>query len=190
MISLTLYLFGVLITLAACGMAAWNDVRAFRIPNLCSLLAILGFLAAWTGVALLSAAGVGGGVPLLGSLSSHLISAGGVFFVTLLLFMSGAVGAGDAKFLSALSLWVPLSGLAAFVFYMSLFGGLMGLATLVLRCWKPFAAPPEGTWLAAAQAGQNRIPYGVAISLGFVAVFLFLGYFDITEITKRVSESV
>jgi prepilin peptidase CpaA len=185
LVSLFLYTFGLMITLGAAVLAAYSDVRSFKIPNMATILVVLGFAVAYSGIMLLP--------PdtewHFGSIGWHLASAGIFFLITLILFATGSIGAGDAKFASALALWPGLMGLTLYVFYMSLIGGLMGLMTLMLRKWKPLRAPPSGTWLAAAQEGHNRIPYGLAIALGFVLTSWVQGYFDITGIIKLVEKS-
>lgn len=182
MISLFLYTFGLMITLGAAGLAAWSDLRSFRIPNIATVLALIGFVLAYTGVLLVP----GDHIPLLHDYRAHLASAGVMFVLTLVLFLSRSIGAGDAKFASALALWPGLMNLTLFVFYMSLIGGLIGVATILLRKFKPFPAVAAGNWIYAAQNGENRIPYGLAIALGFVVTAAMLGLFDITAITNAV----
>lgn len=183
MLSLFLYTFGLVITLGATAMAAWSDVCRFRIPNVVSVLVLAGFAVAYVGASLVPGVDV---VPIFQTLLSHGAAFVLVFVLTLILFATHSIGAGDAKFASALALWVGLQGVALFIFYMSLIGGVMGIATLAVKRWKPFGAVPEGSWLAAAQGGQNRLPYGLAIALGFVLVAGAMGYFNITELTKLV----
>jgi prepilin peptidase CpaA len=182
MISLFLYTFGLLITLGAAALAAWTDLRSFRIPNMATVLALLGFALAYIGVLLVP----GDSLPLMHDIRSHLASAGVMFVLTLALFLARSIGAGDAKFASALALWPGLMGLTIFVFYMSLIGGAMGVATILLRKFKPFPAVATGNWIHAAQNGENRIPYGLAIALGFVMSIVMLGLYDITAITNAV----
>lgn len=182
MLCLFLYTFGLVITFGAVAMAAWNDMRAFRIPNMISGLVVLGFVLAYTGAYLVP----GATVPLFQPLLSHVLAAGVMFALTLVLFAVGSIGAGDAKFASALALWVGVTALPLYIFYMSLVGGLMGIFTLLLKRWKPFRTVREGTWVASAQAGMNRIPYGLAIAIGFFIAVSVLGYLNITEITNVV----
>lgn len=184
MIGLFLYTFGLMITLGAVVLAAATDVRSFRIPNMATALVLFGFGLAYLGVALVSRET--GHMPLLHDIRSHLAAGGVMFLLTLVLFLTRSIGAGDAKFASALALWPGLLGLTLFVFYMSLIGGVMGVATVMLRKFKPFPALPAGNWLSAAQAGENRIPYGLAIGLGFVLTGVVLGLFDITAIINAV----
>ena len=184
-LSLFLYTFGLIITLGSAVMAALNDLRVFKIPNYLSLLALFGFAAAYAGLVLLP----GDSYPLLGSWQSHVASGAAMFVITLILFVTGSIGAGDAKFASALAVWTGIAALPAFVFCMTLIGGLMGIYTLILKRLKPFSSPREGGWIASAQAGQNKIPYGLAIAAGFFIACALSGFFNITEIINSVENS-
>ncbi len=183
LLALTFYLTGLLATLTAAFTAALYDLAAYRIPNILSGVVIAGFLVAYSGFYLTS-----GGAPLwMGSLSAHGLAAGIMFIVTFLLFATRVMGAGDAKLSSALALWLlPHPGLALFVVYTSFFGGGLAVATLFLHRFKPFSGVREGSWIAAAQAGKNRIPYGVAIAGGFTLTLLLAGAFDFTTIINAV----
>lgn len=183
MVSLFLYIFGLLIALGGAALAAVNDVRAYRIPNVASVLAIAGFVIAYSGIYLMP----GAAMLFFHAPLAHVTAAVVMFVLTLAMFAGRLIGAGDAKFASALSLWLSVHpDLMMFVFYTSLIGGVMGLVTLALQRIKPFKTPTAGTWIAAAQEGQNRIPYGLALALGFVLTLAALGYFNITEIINVV----
>jgi prepilin peptidase CpaA len=185
MIGLTLYIFGLFVVAGAALLAAVNDARAFKIPNYLSALAIVGFLASYIGLWVLP------GPPFLvmNIWWMHVASAVIMFFITLVLFGLRAIGAGDAKFASALAIWFgAVQGLPLFIFYTSLFGGVLGILTILLRKYKPFVSPPPGTWVASAQSGQNRVPYGIAISVGFLTTAHTLGYFNFDALFARVTD--
>ncbi len=173
MIGFLFFLFGLLATLGMCGLAAWSDYRGFRIPNLVPVVIVAAFAVAF-GVTTLT----GQRAEVFMPLPSHLGVAFAVLMLTMVLYAFKLFGAGDSKFVSALALWLSLQGLAAFFFYMTLFGGLLGLTSLALRKWKPLKNPTPGTWFAKAQEGHNAVPYGIAIALGAVIAFLFMGYFS------------
>ncbi|MBU6474883.1 MAG: prepilin peptidase [Alphaproteobacteria bacterium] len=145
------------VTLLSCR----SDIRALRIPNAHALVILSCFVPAY--LAMPSA---------FAPLWSHLAAFSLMFAITYLMFYKGLMGGGDSKFASALALWVGLRGLVPFIFYMSLMGGLLGAATLVIRKKKPFRNPPAGSWMAEAQEGKSAVPYGLAISFGaWVAFF-------------------
>jgi prepilin peptidase CpaA len=175
---LFLYLFGFSIALGAALVAALSDVRQFRIPNFISVLVVMGFVLAYMGMLLLPS----DEVLVFGPLKYHLLSGAIMFLLTFGLFAGGVLGAGDAKFASTLALWCGLKTLLIFIFYLSLFGGVLGLITLILARLKPFKNPHPGGWVAMSQMGQRRVPYGVAITAGFILVMLADHRFDIMAI--------
>ena len=61
---------------------------------------------------------------------------------------------------------------------MSVAGGLLGLTALALRKWTPVKEPKENSWVARVQAGESKVPYGVAIALGALASFVEIGYLE------------
>ncbi|MCB1651802.1 MAG: prepilin peptidase [Alphaproteobacteria bacterium] len=119
-----------------------------------------------------------GGDHVFASLSSHLLSALIVFVVTLGMFMAGGLGAADSKLGTSYALWVGLKGLLPFLFYMALAGGVLALIAILLRRFKPCKAPRDGGWIARVQAGESRVPYGIAIVVGALASFVKIGYLD------------
>lgn len=176
MIGFLFFLFGLLVTVGMCGLAAWSDFKGFRIPNLVSIVIIAAFALAY-GVTMLT----GQRAEIFMALPSHLASAGIVFLLTLVMFAFKALGAGDSKFATAVALWVALQSLAMFIVYMTFIGALIALATLALRRWKPLKNPPAGTWLAKAQEGHNAVPYGIAIAGAALICFIDRGYFSLAK---------
>ena len=144
--------------------AAWTDVRGLKIPNLFSLIVLGLFVIAYT-IDFFADMGV------FKHWLHHLTGMGVMFALTLILYAIGALGAGDSKFASACALWGGLSGLPAFLIYMTALGGLLALFALIIQKTKPFKAPRQGSWIAKLQAGESAIPYGVAIAGGVVAMF-------------------
>lgn len=173
MIGLIFFLFGVLVTLGMCAMAAWSDFRGFRIPNLYSLVILGAFVVAF-GVLTFT-----GQAPIMfKSVWSHVAAAVIVLVVTGLLFITKQLGAGDSKFATVIALWVGLQGLVPFLFYMALSGGVIAALSLVFRKHKPFKNPMEGSWIAKAQEGHPSVPYGIALAIGAFAAFIVVGYFS------------
>ncbi|MGB4057755.1 MAG: prepilin peptidase [Alphaproteobacteria bacterium] len=170
MIALVLFLTCVLIALAIGVMAAWSDIKGLTIPNWHSAAIALSFFVAFILMHLL------GHGEVFKGLYSHMISGGVVFAITATLFAVKAMGAGDSKLATAYAFWVGISGLPAFLFYMSLAVGVVGISALVLGKSKPFKSPAPGSWIARVQGGENKVPYGVAIVCGALACFVKLGY--------------
>lgn len=145
----------ILVVLCITLMACVSDARSLRIPNLYSVIVLAAF-----GIAYLSDPQV------FQPLWNHFLALGIIFFVTYLMFMAGMMGGGDSKFASALAIWIAAKGVMIFVFWMALAGGVIGVLTLWMKKKKPFRNPPAGSWMDAAQKGENKIPYGIAISFG------------------------
>lgn len=174
------YIFGLCIAVGAVILATLHDFRTFHIPNKLSGLVVLGFVLSFGALFMLPP---GQHFGPFRPLSEHLVTAGLMFLLTFSLFALRMFGAGDAKLASALALWLGVfQGLPLFILYTSLCGGILGVITILLNRWKPIKNPPSGTWLAMAQAGENRVPYGIAIMGGFLITLVQLGYFDIMSL--------
>ena len=174
--SYVLYAAGLVAALAAATAAVVYDIRGFRIPNRLSLVILGAVAVAAFGIWVAPTGPAPTFVPV-----SHLISGGVVFVLTLFLFGARMLGAGDAKLLSVLALWFPVLNLASFIFLMSLLGGVVGVLTLLMKRFQPFKNPPAGSWMQSAQAGDRRVPYGIAIGLAFWGAVYLSGYFSVLK---------
>ena len=154
------FMFGILATLGMCGLAAWTDFKGYRIPNIVPVVIACAFFISF-GITWAT----GQNEIIFLSLSSHIGSAIVVLLVTFAMFAFKVFGAGDSKMAVSVSLWLGLPGLAPFLFYMTLIGGILAAASLLLKKYKPIKNPPAG-WLRQAQEGSNDIPYGIAIADG------------------------
>ena len=97
-----------------------SDLSGLRIPNIVSIVLVAVFAI----------------YALLGGTASvwvHVALAGVVFAVLFTFFALGWVGAGDVKFLSALTLWAGPSHGALFITLFAIFGGAFALMLLALR---------------------------------------------------------
>jgi prepilin peptidase CpaA len=165
-----------LVGIALFIVAAYGDVKSFRIPNL--LVATVASL----GVVRLIAIGdpsiavytVGGSVALL--------------IVGFGLFALGYIGGGDAKLIAAAALLVGYHDLFSFLLFMGICGALISLALFAIRKYAPlYAGPRLATLLPKARLA---VPYGVAIAFAgsltllfqspFVAALLFPHPFTVT----------
>ncbi len=153
------------------GLSARSDLRGMVIPNKYSVVVLGAFVFAYAGVHLF-------GAPIFFSPLSHILAGGLVFAVTLVLFGFGLIGAADSKLASAYAFWVGMQGVLVFLFYMAVFGGVLGLMGLYISKRRPFKSPLEGSWVAQVQGGASKVPYGVAIVGGALASFAKLGYFS------------
>ena len=178
MIGFLFFLFGLLVTIGMCGLAAWSDFKGFRIPNFIPVVIIAALGMAY-GVTYLT----GQHDEIFGPLRSHLAAAGIVLMITMAMFGMKVLGAGDSKFATAVALWAGISELTVFLVYMTLLGGVIGLISLALRKWKPLKLPLRGvfadTWPQKAQEGHNSVPYGIAIAGGALVAYIMRGYFSL-----------
>ncbi len=134
--------------------AAVNDFRRFIIPNWISL-SVLG-LGILYGV-------LTSGFPWLWNIFAATL----VFAISFCLFMMGALGGGDAKLLTAVSFWGGIELLGSFALVTAVFGGILSLMYLLVAWWKKRKqGAVEGSIFFC------RIPYGVAIAIGGIYVFL------------------
>ena len=129
--------------------AAVSDILSRKIANInCLTIAVLGMAFAATS----------------GShFISHFLTAFVVLTLGFLAYAKSWFGGGDAKLLAACALWVGPAGIAEFLFYTALTGGVMAILWLF-----------EGTVrYAMVRGGMNvqlsitrELPYGLAIAVG------------------------
>ncbi len=170
---LFLIVFCMIVALGFGIASAISDFRSMTIPNLYAGLIVLAFVPAY-----LADAMTGNGMEFFALWKNHLLAGGIMFVITFLLFMAKVIGAGDSKLCSAFALWVGVSGLASYLFYMAILGALLGIATKLLQGRQLAPAAKEGSWIAKSQAGGNGVPYGIAICFGAIVAFYVLGYFS------------
>lgn len=132
--------------------AAWSDLRTMEIPNWVSIALAIGFLPA------AAAAGLS-----VGDIGMHLAFGAAVLIVCAVLFYLGVFGGGDAKVISAASLWTGLAASGQFVMGMAIAGGFLALVLIVLRRMK---VQSEHKWAARLLSPEEGAPYAVAIAVG------------------------
>jgi prepilin peptidase CpaA len=170
MIALIIFLTGVFVAIGAGVMASLSDIRGMVIANIYSGMVILSFVVTYALLWLLGEADVFS-VPL-----SHILSLLIVFAITAGMFAARFIGAADSKLASAYALWIGFGGLPVFLVYMTLAGGVLAVVSLLIAKYRPFKNPRPLSWVARLQAGESKVPYGVAIAVGAVASFVKLGY--------------
>ncbi len=163
--------------------SAWSDFRHLIIPNLYSIFIVATFVPAFLAVTFLAPEST-----YFDTWKSHILAAVMIFIITYALFFFKLFGGGDAKLLSALALWVGLSGLIPLLFAMAMMGAVLSISTLALRQWKPVKNPTKDSWIEKAQNGENKVPYGVAIFVGAVTSFWQIGYLQ-PEIISTLASS-
>jgi prepilin peptidase CpaA len=142
-----------LVAVLCCAMvaAAVEDAARFRISNVTVVIVLITAIAA----ALI--------VGVSWSLWQNVAIFIGMLLIGSLAFSAGWLGGGDVKLFAAAGLWFNLYSVVTFVPIVLLSGGLVAVCYLLIR---PFRRVPAG--------GKNsrRIPYGIAIALGTVAMVL------------------
>ena len=140
----------------ALAWAVYSDSRRLMIPNGASIAITLSFLPA----ALL------GGVGFT-EIAWHYAVGLGLFLSGMFLFSRGFLVGGDVKLLAAAGVWIGGNDLGQFLILVTLIGGGLALAILVIRKFGgnwPWAESIE--WLGdGPDAKTQPIPYGIAIGL-------------------------
>jgi prepilin peptidase CpaA len=156
------------------GVAAWQDLRSFRIPNWLTFGgAVLGLA-----LSLLLPSGQG----LAASLAGWTLG----LAILLPFYALRAMGAGDVKLLAMAGAFTGPAGVFALGLYSMVAGGVLALVVALgggrlretMRNLQGIAAAgvpvagPEGEGGVAVPAAGGRLPYGVAILGGGIAWWL------------------
>lgn len=178
MMLLIFFLTCILGVLGLTILAAQSDLRTMTIDNIYSVAIATVFIICY-GVLFAS-----GKTDIVAPIWSHLITAIIMFIITIILFSLGLLGGADSKMISALSLWIGLKGLPIFLITMTIIGGVLGILALILNRRPIIKNPAEGSWIARAQAGEHKVPYGIAIAGGATVAFTHLGYLDFSRLIE------
>jgi prepilin peptidase CpaA len=143
--------------------AAISDIRKYIIPNTVSIVLIATFVFAF------ALSGLG-----LYSLGVHVLTGFATLVICMVLWQFGFLGGGDAKLLAAGALWLswPVFGIA--LIFITLAGGALALAVLVVRQtvrWYPRLSLRVPALAKLAATDKPDLTYGVAIAAGSLYVF-------------------
>ena len=154
-IAVTLSLFPILMILSAL-----SDLTTMTIPNRVSIALVVAFYpAAFLDGLSVQAVGVSTGIGAV------------LLIVGMIMFALRWCGGGDAKLFAAAGLWIGLGGLAPFLLWTAVAGGLFSLSLIHMRGWmQPYAAGAPG-WMGRLLEPKGDIPYGVAIAAGALAAY-------------------
>jgi prepilin peptidase CpaA len=148
---------------ALLAIAAYSDIKTFRIPN----------------TLVLAIAALGVAHLLLADLISAIYAVGAVvliFVIGFLLFSRGVIGAGDVKLLMATILLIRYRDFYEFFMLMAGFGGLLALVAISLRILPLLLGFIPVLAGLASFAGHiptiRAVPYGVAISSAGIVTLL------------------
>ena len=127
--------------------AAVVDIRTFTISNRLNLAVAASAPLFWWSIQL----------PVWPHAAAQAAVAVGVFGLLAAAFYAGMMGGGDVKLAAALSLWFSPASTLKFLVIMSIAGGLLTLVLLAVH-------------RARRKEGRPKIPYGVAIAVGGLAI--------------------
>jgi prepilin peptidase CpaA len=154
---------------------AWGDVKTRRIPN---------YL---TGAAAVAGLGFQLGCHGWPGLADGCLGLALGFGLLILPYLLGGMGAGDVKALSALGAWLGFPSIFKLFIFMALSGGVLALIVILrkgllgptlrraavgivnLVLCRGQVPKPSGSRITSRSSG---IPYGVAIALGMIALFI------------------
>lgn len=151
----TLLLFKIAVSILAV-LCAVSDARTLTIPN----KYVIGIIALFPIGYILNQGAI--------SLESHLMAAGIVFGISFILFSLKLMGGGDSKMITAIALWLGMSGIMPFMVIMALTGGILASISLVLKKNKKLIPKKAGqkSWFGQLRENKSVVPYGIAIAIG------------------------
>lgn len=143
--------------------AALRDLREFRIPNECSLLLLALYpLHVWLAPTAVDVAGA-------------VVTGGITFAATFVLYLMNKFGGGDVKVFAALAVWAGPALVGDLVIVTTLSGGVLALVFLSrARIAVAMAFDHAGDMNARDNVLAERLPYGVTIAIGGIAVLFNL----------------
>ncbi len=145
----------------AMAFAAISDMLSMTIANRVSVILVASFLilAPFTGMA-------------WEQYAMHVAAGALVLTITFSLFSFGAMGGGDAKLLSATSVWMGFSFvLVEYLVVASFVGGLLTLAILAFRKSPLAVYAGRVDFMRRIGDAKEGIPYGIA--LGIAGLFVY-----------------
>jgi prepilin peptidase CpaA len=152
---LALFIFPILMAYAAS-----SDLLTMRIANWLVLLLALGYFVLAL-FAQLSWSEIGMSVA----------GAAIVFAVAFAFFAFGWIGGGDAKLISATSLWVGIGMLLPYLIYAALLGGGLTLLIIALRRYPLPAILQRQRWLDRLHDPKVGVPYGITLAISALLVY-------------------
>jgi prepilin peptidase CpaA len=149
-------LVGLLVFAGLMVWAAIGDVRSFTITNKLNLVIAGSFL--------VLALPMGMAWPqILDHVKVGLIT----IVITIMMFLIGIYGGGDAKMTGAVALWLGPSAMFPFIFYTALAGGVLVIILIISRTIaKKYGLPKSPKWARRMLRKRSAVPYGVALGAG------------------------
>jgi prepilin peptidase CpaA len=139
--------------------SAISDWRILKIPNIACLVVLLAYP-----LAVLTA-------PMEIAWLWALAIAGAIFIIGFGLFAVGALGGGDVKLITALTLWSGVDMTLLFIVATVFAGGLVVVAAIIRDIRRNHNDKSITRGVRAALRAKLKVPYGVAIAIGGFPVF-------------------
>jgi prepilin peptidase CpaA len=145
----------IFLTLPLClAFAALNDLFSMTIPNRIPLILLFSFIVV---------------APFTGmdwqAFAMSIAAATAVFLACFALFAANAMGGGDAKLLTAATVWYGFnSSLIEFLFAVTILGGVLTLGILLLRS-RSQEIMAAGIPIPDSLLVAKKIPYGIGIAI-------------------------
>lgn len=140
--------------------AAFSDLFTMRISNILVLVLIAAFFV----LALVTQMSVD-------TILAHLGCAAIVLVVAFAFFAFGWIGGGDAKLISATTLWLGFGLMLPYIVYAGLLGGALTLLILALRRWPLPGALQRLEWIDRLHDSKQGVPYGIALAAAGLLVY-------------------
>jgi prepilin peptidase CpaA len=163
----------ILIFPLAMAFAAAMDLFTMTIPNRVSVILIATFA--------IIAVSAGTTWSVVGN---HLMVTGAVFVAAITMYAMGWMGGGDAKLLTAASLWLGPDLFPGYLLLVSMYGGMLAFALLYFR---GITLLPkwlnQQRWALRLHDSNGGIPYGVALGAAALVVYPKTSWFLALAIT-------
>lgn len=155
MAALALFIFPLLMAYAAS-----SDLLTMRIANwlVLSLVVAYGVLAFFAHLP-------------LADIGVSIAAAVIVLVIAFAFFAFGWIGGGDAKLVSATTLWVGFGLMLPFLIYAALLGGGLTLLILAIRRYPLPAALQRVRWIDRLHDAKSGVPYGIALAIAGLLVY-------------------
>ena len=153
--TLALFVFPVLMAYAAS-----SDLLTMRISNWLVLLIAAAYFALAL-IAQLSWSEIG----------TSVAAAAIVLAIAFAFFAFGWIGGGDAKLVSATTLWVGFGLLLPYVIYAALLGGGLTLLILAIRRYPLAPGLARHKWIDRLHDNKSGVPYGITLAIAGLLVY-------------------
>ena len=153
--TLALFIFPLLMAFAAS-----SDLLTMRIANWLVLL----LTAAYFALALIAQ------VPLT-EIGVSVGAAAIVLTIAFAFFAFGWIGGGDAKLVSATTLWVGFGTMLPYLVYAALLGGGLTLLILAVRRYPLPVGLRRHKWIDRLHDAKSGVPYGIALAIAGLLVY-------------------